>query len=692
MNRSPGGAAAQGLETGFNIGLRMQGMQRDEEDRAERRKLQGEDREWLRQERTAATSERERRLRIEDEDRTLKTLDDQAQALRSEFEGYSQRYGQAIPADIDASYRQRVQRVLDSRDTIFRQRLQGAEREMQDVLGLMTTDPAALNSVEPRRFTRALVTALRRDPRDLLGDGDRPSRVDQAVTEVMSGLQSGNQLLLLRGANVLLEPELKMGVGQASPHGGKIIAKRVHAMVPHPEKPGEFTPVLRVYISDGKIDTPDEEARARQIAAEDPDAPPEATGYYMAPVTENRSTDPNDPVKSISVERAMDYAARMQTLSKALSSNPRLRRKIEEGVRDEGPALLRGVDAFYALGGRMATKQVSIGQGSDLVTIDESGRELHRVPGLKPPAKLTRERIDVGDGVVETTYDETGKPVGERRIRKGAAPARGGESSGTGSTTRSERESLAVRLGVPMADRDPYAGMSAKAADVFKRTLYAQADKKLTEADEAVSSARSMAQDVQRFLELQDKVSMQGPVVGRTWAMSSEAQEMDAISDRITPQMRQPGSGATSDFDAKMFKSATVSRTKNEGANQAIAQAVILRAQDVADRAQFMRDFLTVNGHLDGADRQWATYLRSNPIFDPESTDEPRLNPGRVSYQQFFTRQPAGPGAPAAPSASGAGAAALPQAARARLREGTVTTFGNGQRWTLQGGQPVQVQ
>lgn len=34
----------------------------------------------------------------------------------------------------------------------------------------------------------------------------------------------------------------------------------------------------------------------------------------------------------------------------------------------------------------------------------------------------------------------------------------------------------------------------------------------------------------------------------------------------------------------------------------------------------------------------------------------------------------------------------LPQAAASRLREGVVTTFGNGQQWTLKGGQPVQVQ
>lgn len=53
-----------------------------------------------------------------------------------------------------------------------------------------------------------------------------------------------------------------------------------------------------------------------------------------------------------------------------------------------------------------------------------------------------------------------------------------------------------------------------------------------------------------------------------------------------------------------------------------------------------------------------------------------------------------GAGAPAAATVATppVSSSSLPAAARARLREGVVTTFGNGTRWTLQGGQPTQVQ
>lgn len=49
--------------------------------------------------------------------------------------------------------------------------------------------------------------------------------------------------------------------------------------------------------------------------------------------------------------------------------------------------------------------------------------------------------------------------------------------------------------------------------------------------------------------------------------------------------------------------------------------------------------------------------------------------------------------APAAPAAAAPAAAtpALPPEAAKQLKQGVVTTFGNGQKWTLQGGKPVQV-
>jgi hypothetical protein len=234
--------------------------------------------------------------------------------------------------------------------------------------------------------------------------------------------------------------------------------------------------------------------------------------------------------------------------------------------------------------------------------------------------------------------------------RRQAAEARRAPAPVSDQPMTNDRTQLSAQLGVPVAQRDPFANMSGRGREVFERELYKQADKKLTEADEGVSAATAMARDAQRFLQLQGNVTMQGPVAGRVPAFSDAAQEMDAITARITPQMRQPGSGATSDFDAKMFQMATVGRTKNAAANESIATGIIANARNAEARAQFMRDYVTVNGHLDGADREWRRYMNANPIFDPASPNTPKINESRVSYQDFFR----GPqrGAPNPPTGS----------------------------------------
>lgn len=320
-------------------------------------------------------------------------------------------------------------------------------------------------------------------------------------------------------------------------------------------------------------------------------------------------------------------------------------------------------EQIKALQGPAPRAPVVMGPGASLVD-PQSGKPLFtnpfkpEAPRLPPIGELQQFRDSMPQGdprrrEVQALIDNQTRPPKFAGGGSAPAPRTNTQPVPGAAPGPDSRRQLATELGVPLADRDPFANMQGPQADIFKRNLYQQADKKLNEMDEAASTARNMARDMQRFLQLQQRVGMQGPIAGRVMALSSEAQEMDAITDKITPQMRQPGSGATSDFDAKMFRNSTVSRTKNEQANEAIGQAVILQTQNTSDRAQFMRDYLTVNGHLDGADRQWARYLNSNPIFDPKSPDVPRLNAARVPYQQFFGAQGAAPAPQAAPAAGG---------------------------------------
>lgn len=99
-----------------------------------------------------------------------------------------------------------------------------------------------------------------------------------------------------------------------------------------------------------------------------------------------------------------------------------------------------------------------------------------------------------------------------------------------------------------------------------------------------------------------------------------------------------------------------------------------------------------------------------NPSLSPPALDawlqgqmealQPRLDAAKRAMSGVPFAARGLPGTPAAPGGDpSAGAtppagdgATIPAAAAARLKEGQVTTFANGQRWTLRGGKPVQVQ
>lgn len=644
---SVGVAAVQGIESGFSLGLRGAQMRSDEEER--RRRAQAQERQQAdldeerayRRTRDRVTDQRQAALDEQQARKVeLEMIDSDLGALKAEGESLFATYGgyDKVPEDVRTDYTKRSRDMRSRRAAVRRAfstpTVQDQRRAAAEVWARVQAGQMSPDDLSGDELVTTITAQSGRPISDFLARSDgRPSVIRQAVLDVEAGLQAGNQDLLLRGANVLLARELSSGVGTDGPDGSEIVRKTLVALAPHPQDPSKVVPILEVAVrrDDG------------------------ALGKYRAPVTEGRgvySTDPGAMPKAIPVQQLVERLGQVGVME-AWINQPQTRQRIEAASPKAKASADEFLQALASVGVTVpkakAVEFKAISPGQELVGIDAQGREVSRIKG--PPPRGAATAGGRGLGLAPPT----------------AAP----------SEPDAERTTLATRLGVPVADRDPFAGMSEKSADVFRRSLYQQADKKLNDLDEAVSSARDMAQDVQRFLELQQEAGMQGPVAGRTWAMSSEAQEMDAISDRITPQMRQPGSGATSDFDAKMFRNSTVSRTKNEDANKAIGQAVVLRAQNMADRAQFMRDYLSVNGHLDGADRQWKRYLDANPIFDPESKEAPKLNAARVPYQRFF-------GGRSATEGQGGATVRLPSDAKAaaeaygRLPSGTVFIDPNG--------------
>lgn len=420
---SVGAAAAAGLESGLGLGLRMRAQEQQEE-QLKRSNL-------LADEQAQRVREQDKRL---EEDRALAAIEKQFEDLRTEGEGYFAQYGKAVPDDIAGPYRQRVEQVSGVRNTMLRKRyepiLKQHEQRAKDLFMRLQAGDVDIKDVPPAELFDAVRVQSRRDPADFLPVDGAPSKVAAAAKDFFDGLEYGNEGAVLRGANVLLEPELRVGVGEPSPHGGVIVGKQIVKLVPHPADPSKVLPVVKVYVRRGKPQTTGDVARSEHVAEEG--APPGATGYYIAPITENRSTDPDDPPKAIDINQAMEYFARLQTMSAGLAPFADRYQKTDGGDFEK---------AFYSVRGRMPAKKVeykAVNPGQRLVGLDATtgkptgdvieGGEKPATSGLAAQIQAVQDYADE-QGISEAEAAVQLQQQGLLRAPKGA---KGGGAGGGG--------------------------------------------------------------------------------------------------------------------------------------------------------------------------------------------------------------------------------------------------------------------
>ncbi len=191
-------------------------------------------------------------------------------------------------------------------------------------------------------------------------------------------------------------------------------------------------------------------------------------------------------------------------------------------------------------------------------------------------------------------------------------------------------------LGVPRYEGpDPYAGLDS----VGRRQMRMSYEKQLGKDQDKVADMQGAIERMKRFQQLneltKDNVLGPGPATDMLPNWSDEMKEMESIAAEMTPQMRVPGSGASSDFDAKMFQRATVGTGKRYDVNKNVAQAYITSRENEMAKTDFMEAYLSANGHTRGAQQAWKKYLNDNPIFNPKSK-EFELNSSRKTWQEYF--------------------------------------------------------
>ena len=159
--------------------------------------------------------------------------------------------------------------------------------------------------------------------------------------------------------------------------------------------------------------------------------------------------------------------------------------------------------------------------------------------------------------------------------------------------------------------------------------LSVQEQGQLGRARDVASSLTTDLADTERFNRLMSRERTGGylAIPGMAAFMASQnpnIDEMQEISARLTPAQREPGSGASTDADMRLFGRAVPSATRFRQANTAMIDRGRSRAGEAQLRSEFMDSYASRNGTLQGALQQWTDIYRPPPVRP--GTPEPRAS------------------------------------------------------------------
>lgn len=190
----------------------------------------------------------------------------------------------------------------------------------------------------------------------------------------------------------------------------------------------------------------------------------------------------------------------------------------------------------------------------------------------------------------------------------------------------------------PFVQATPWDTMPEAEKPGMMSRVYTQDVARLRKEQDAIKSNPQMKSNLQRFKYLNSLEETGGPLDRLTdFSFDEQKREMVAITNRLTPAMRQGMPGAASDRDVAMFRGATVGIGNTKAINDALVTGMSTMIENSDDRLDFMREYLRVNKHLEGAEAYWKQYLEDNPIFDP-SEDEGSyvINKNRMNWKDYF--------------------------------------------------------
>lgn len=168
-----------------------------------------------------------------------------------------------------------------------------------------------------------------------------------------------------------------------------------------------------------------------------------------------------------------------------------------------------------------------------------------------------------------------------------------------------------------------------------------------TEAGQAAAAANIYRQmlPLARTVDTGGMMAMPGAGTVRG-AFDADTRRFMALTDQLTPAMRQGLPGAASDRDVAMFRGAAPSIDKPREANIAAAEAGLAWGQRQGDFVAFMENYSLENGTIRGGMEEWARYTADQPLFDAGAHNMPRVR-RVIPWRQWFRTNGSGSGAAA---------------------------------------------
>jgi hypothetical protein len=206
----------------------------------------------------------------------------------------------------------------------------------------------------------------------------------------------------------------------------------------------------------------------------------------------------------------------------------------------------------------------------------------------------------------------------------------------------------AVELGVPLDPKTSFAGLNKIEAAKKREAESKEANKYITETiAPLVATADADILDLKRALKLNSEISTGytyglgmgiGDIAKLTSGDRAKISEFDSLAAKSAKMNRIPGDSNVSNADMKWMALGTFSSDKSPTTNKNIIEFNLAQRQRDRDFNDYLQRYAAVNGAITPhAQAQWRRYLEANPITTTDEKGSIRINPNRMTFQQYFS-------------------------------------------------------